>query len=293
MSKKKKKKKRSGTVTVEQHINKPAAFETKRHSEKSPASEKELHAKKLKKICFITALVTMALILILAVTAIVSTLIRGSKPKIDDYLHSSSAAVIDGYELDGAMMCVIFYDNYHEFAPYMNINTSLSLKKQYTDDSERIFDLFVRISKGDAQRLLCEAKGASDMGLTLSYTEKKALRARAYNTDLTVYPSAITEEDIYKTLELRALAAKYEAATKPTLKPELSEIEAYCAQNSNVYDLIDMMAFSIYYADDTDGAAAFTKDEAAAHAKVLSEAADRESFENAVRAIHSKFNLGE
>lgn len=248
-------------------------------------NEKNLHRKKLKKISLVTAAVTTGLIILLVLTLFI--LATANNNSYGDYLRSRTAAVVGDIELNGAVMSIIFYDDYHTYAPYITADASLSLKEQYAASGDTLFELFLQIAKVDAKRLLTECKAASDMGITLSDAEKSALRRRADNTQLSFYPEGISADDVYHSLILRAMAAKYQHMAQAELEPSEKDAEEYVSKSDYEYKYVDMMAFSIYYSDADDGevGSVFDMAEAQAHADKLANSSDPEAFKQAVRAI--------
>ncbi len=254
--------------------------------EKAPDTEKELHKKRLKKVRRITAIVTAALLLVCAVILLISASVYKSRMEKGDYLRREIAAS-NGIDISGSAMYVIFCDNYNTFAQYMDIDPTLSLKRQYTSDGSTYFELFMQIAKSDAATLLSENKAAAALSLTLTEAEKTALRNKADSYPDAAYPDPINSDDIYEVLVLRTVAAKYGEYKRSGLIPGESEVLEWLEANGTEYKLVDLLAFSVYYTDGESNTSAFDAETAEALAEDLAKAATGEDFKNGVRTIIS------
>jgi len=207
--------------------------------------------------------------------------------KSGEYLRREIAAEAGGTEIDGAVMCVIFYDNYNEFSKYLSIDSTLSLKRQYTEDKSSYFELFMDIAKSDTATLLAENKAASELGITLTDEEKVALESRAASHPMAAYPEYITSNDVLKVMTLRAVAAKYKQIKKAELVPTEEAVAEYFLENGDNYKYVDMMAFSICYSDSEteNGESLFDSTVAAAYADKLAESKDKDAFIDTVNEI--------
>lgn len=246
---------------------------------------KEQHRKTIWKTVKITAIITVTLILAAAVIFIIGF----NRDRSAEQLQNSIAAASSGTELNAAVMSVFFTDNCTSLMPYLNIDASKSLKSQYASDGRTVFELFMNITKSDVEELMSVCEAANAEGISLTDAETAALKKRAAGTVPSTYPKGVGTDDIHSALLLRALAAKYEAEKRAALTPDDSEISAYLEKNKNSFRYFDMLAFSVYYSDqsgtDTDTGAVFTEAQAKSHANELARAVDEDSFRAAVRSI--------
>ncbi len=250
----------------------------------------------------VAALIVVA-ILIVGVFAI--SIFQNIRTNSGAYLRAQIAAstnntAVEGeednsIEVDGAMMTYFFNEYYNSFLnyygsyiSYIGLDTSTSLKYQYTseDQTETWFDYIMSGAQQNVSGLLTINKAAIADGFSLTDAEKAAIKARAKDMDASLYGTGVKKDDIYNALCIQALAYKYQIAKELELAPSEETINQYYENDINSYRFIDILAFSLNYIDPEsteDSTATLTKEEATAYIEKLAAATDAESFKELAR----------
>ena len=244
-------------------------------------------------------IVALIAVLIVVIAVIAISAIGEIRANTGSYLRGEIAASTnntatdgsdDSIEIDGAMMNYFFNDYYNNFLSYygsyisyLGLDTSMSLKYQYTseDQTETWFDYIMSGAKQNVSNLLAINKAAIADGFALTDAEKAAVKVRADEIDTDLYGKGVNKTDIYNAKCIEALAYKYQIAKELELAPSEETINTYYENSANNYQFVDVLTFSLNYIDPENAeksTATLTKEEAKEYIDKLAAATDAESF---------------
>ncbi len=181
------------------------------------------------------------------------------------------------YTVSAGMLTYSLYDSYYYYVNYFGaemmqlyfgINTSVSLKEQYSDATKKTtwFDVF----KKDAMDGFCNAlslcEAAYKAGVTLNDVDKKyieselgEIKSMADENKMSmaeyiefIYTDGVTEADVKKSLEIYRLANKMRYKDYSGITVSASEIEDTLNKNKDKYLWRDVIYFELVLSNETE-----------------------------------------
>jgi parvulin-like peptidyl-prolyl isomerase len=214
----------------------------------------------------------------LAIVLAVATLVMAfSLTSCGKKISEIDVITSEHYTVSAGMITYSLYDSYYYYVNYFGsellklyfgIDTTLSLKEQYSDETKKItwFDVF----KTDAVDGFCNAlalcEAAYRNGVELSDIDKKYVEseieeiksmATKNKMDLGeyiefIYTKGVTEADVRKSLEIYRLANKMRYKDYSEVEVSETEINNYLNQHKNEYLWRDIICFELVLANDSE-----------------------------------------
>lgn len=204
------------------------------------------------------------------------------------------------YTVSAGMLTYSLYDSYYYYVNYFGselmklyfgIDTAVSLKEQYSDETKKTtwFDVF----KQDAIDSFCNAlslcEAAHKAGVTLNDVDKKYLeselgeiKSMAEENKMTtaeyiefIYTDGVTEEDVKKSLEIYRLANKMRYKDYSDATVSDTEIENVFNKNKEQYLCRDVIYFELVLSNESENNTGIKE-----YAEKLKNAKTEEEFKN-------------
>ena len=219
---------------------------------------------------WVAPVITVCVVLLLAVAITLISL-------YDSGFFKRQKAVVESehYQVTRTMMDYMLKDVYHNYystyyyyisAGYLKLDTSKSLKAQYTSDEKETtwFDYFKNQTEQKISQMLALCEGAYAEGITLSKEDKKAIdeqvtslkasfKETADGMGLTLegylnntYGAGVRMKDIRKVIELSTLATNYSSILNDRYHDGTTsaEVDQYYAEHSEDYITADYYRYA-------------------------------------------------
>ncbi len=275
---------------------------TERERARKEERRKQNQADKKKK--FIKEVIVALAVIFLSV-ALIFVAIWGAVTGYEAYLGSNAylrkhiSLKTDHYEIDNAMLTYFYYDSYYGFTDYYSSAlTSYGLDSAEPldeiectlEDYETWHDYFVASAAAQVSELLALAEESLANGISLSDADSEAVKIRAERTDLSRYPG-VKDGDVYRCLQLTALAMKYSQHLKDSFTPSTEDAEKEYTEYPKYYQTVDLRLISIPY--DSDSAeSSFTQKQATDYANEFKECTTSDEFTAQLSEFLDKCGLG-
>ena len=219
---------------------------------------------------WVAPVITVCVVLLLAVAITLISLYDSGFFK-----RQKAVAESEHYQVTRTMMDYMLKDVYHNYystyyyyisAGYLKLDTSKSLKAQYTSDESETtwFDYFKNQTEQKISQMLALCEGAYAEGITLSKEDKKAIdeqvaslkasfKETADGMGLTLegylnntYGAGVRMKDIRKVIELSTLATNYSSILNDRYHDGTTsaEVDQYYAEHSEDYITADYYRYA-------------------------------------------------
>lgn len=162
----------------------------------------------------------------------------------------------ENYKVSGTMMNYYMssvyssvVDYYEGYLSSIGLDPQKKLKDQKFNDSKTWFEFISDSAVSQLEEYLVIAEAAREEGITLSESEEAALAERAHMMmDLEIdYGKGVTEEDIFDSLKLSAISAKYKEHLSEICVISEEDIEMLYIQNRYAYEKCSFIKYELKY----------------------------------------------
>ena len=207
----------------------------------------------------------------------------------------------DNFQITGGMMSYLIFsqyanylNTYGDYLSYTGLDTTKSLKEQYTTDADNQsitwYQYFADAAKDNVENLLVLCENAKANGVELTEAEKTVVAERAkmsYN-NVGRYARGVKAQDVEDCMELSLLATKYQLAVENDLMPTEEQINEYYQTNPLEVLKVDYYSYAFSYQEAAEGETlaedAVTKDAAKTLADDLAAADGVDEFKSELKA---------
>ncbi len=242
----------------------------------------------------------------LAILIVVATLVMAlSLCSCGKKISEIDVITSEHYTVSAGMLTYSLYDSYYYyvnyFGPemmqlYFGIDTSISLKEQYSDETKKTtwFDVFRQDAVDGFCNALSLCEAAQKAGVTLNDVDRKyieselgEIKAMAKESNMTsdeyiefIYTKGVTEADVRKSLEIYRLANKMRYKDYSEINVSESEINNVYNKNKDYYLCRDILYFELVLSNESEKNTSIKE-----YAEKLKKATTEEEF----RAIAAEF----
>ena len=255
-----------------------------KHKEIKRERKEAEKAEKKRRLIKRTAIIATAVVLASAIIVTAVIISTNKYKSSNEYKASTTVMKSEHYSVDLAMFTYYFFDSYYGFVDIyedqlkkMNMYPDITkdLNDQYNANNTW-YEFFMENTTSQLNQNLILAEAAKADSVTLSDSEKAALKAKADAVDVTKYGTGVTNADVLRCLELDLLGIKYEYVTRHKNMLEGDELEKYYEEYYKHFSTVDFRCLEIPYSDSEHSTVSMS--EAENYANLMAEAKNSDEF---------------